>query len=275
MGLKAYDLVWLEGKSAAWRYPSEIEELSSFAPAVEEQPFDRFYKKPSPADPAAATATTTAIPVVVQVESPSQRSSQPSSPIVYGQTHHLCHDAGRKRPPRIYHEELPPREPASREPSAETRPGLIAQRPREPREPIVRELNPAYARAAIEDHSAQPAAGQTTLVDYLPRPGSRKTKTLTRFIAIVSASSPFWRPAFSSAFPSIKILWVFNIKWWPMRPPRRPLWGYRLQRHLTGHPQTQYSKPISCDDRSPHSAAAAGARCHHSIRFRRVMKIPS
>ncbi len=45
-GLKAYDLVWVEGKSAAWRYPSEIEELKPFAPVVEEQPFDRFYKKP-------------------------------------------------------------------------------------------------------------------------------------------------------------------------------------------------------------------------------------
>src|SRR5687767_7324083 len=44
-GLKPYDLVWLEGKSAAWRYPSEIEELKPFAPIVEEQPFDRFYKK--------------------------------------------------------------------------------------------------------------------------------------------------------------------------------------------------------------------------------------
>lgn len=46
-GLKAYDLVWVEGKSAAWRYPCEVEELSAFAPAVEEQPFDRFYKKPA------------------------------------------------------------------------------------------------------------------------------------------------------------------------------------------------------------------------------------
>ncbi|HET9276741.1 MAG TPA: hypothetical protein VFN95_01105, partial [Flavitalea sp.] len=45
-GLKPYDLVWLEGKSAAWRYPSEISELKPFAPMVEEQPFDRFYKKP-------------------------------------------------------------------------------------------------------------------------------------------------------------------------------------------------------------------------------------
>lgn len=46
-GLKPYDLIWVQGKSAAWRYPSEVEELKSFAPAVEEQPFDRFYKKNS------------------------------------------------------------------------------------------------------------------------------------------------------------------------------------------------------------------------------------
>lgn len=53
LGLKPYDLVWQEGRSAAWRYPSELEELKSFAPVVEEQPFDRFYKKSStPAEPA-------------------------------------------------------------------------------------------------------------------------------------------------------------------------------------------------------------------------------
>ncbi len=46
-GLKPYDLVWVEGKSAAWRYPSEVEELKRFAPIVEEQPYDRFFKKPS------------------------------------------------------------------------------------------------------------------------------------------------------------------------------------------------------------------------------------
>ena len=45
LGLKPYDLVWVEGKSAAWRYPSEIPELKPYAAAVEEQPFDRFYKK--------------------------------------------------------------------------------------------------------------------------------------------------------------------------------------------------------------------------------------
>lgn len=45
LGLKAYDLVWIQNKSAAWRYPSEVEELKTFAPAIEEQPFDRFFKK--------------------------------------------------------------------------------------------------------------------------------------------------------------------------------------------------------------------------------------
>jgi hypothetical protein len=45
MGLKPYDLVWIEGKSAAWRYPGEVEELKPYASVVEEQPYDRFYKK--------------------------------------------------------------------------------------------------------------------------------------------------------------------------------------------------------------------------------------
>lgn len=45
LGLKPYDLIWVQGKSAAWRYPGEIEELKSFAPAVEEQPYDRFFRR--------------------------------------------------------------------------------------------------------------------------------------------------------------------------------------------------------------------------------------
>lgn len=45
LGLKPYDLVWVEGRSAAWRYPSELAELKAYAPAVEEQPFDRFFRK--------------------------------------------------------------------------------------------------------------------------------------------------------------------------------------------------------------------------------------
>ena len=47
-GFKPYDLLWVEGKSAGWRYPSEIPAFKNFAPAIEEQPYDRFYKKQPP-----------------------------------------------------------------------------------------------------------------------------------------------------------------------------------------------------------------------------------
>lgn len=67
-GLKKYDLVWVEGKSAAWRYPCEIEAFKPYVPAVEEQPFDRFYKKPSASttQQAPATVTRTEVPFVAE-----------------------------------------------------------------------------------------------------------------------------------------------------------------------------------------------------------------
>ena len=34
LGLKPYDLIWIENKSFSWKYPSEITELASFAPPV-------------------------------------------------------------------------------------------------------------------------------------------------------------------------------------------------------------------------------------------------
>jgi len=46
ISLKAYDLIWVVGKSAAWRYPGEIPDLKSFAPPVPEQLTDRFIRKP-------------------------------------------------------------------------------------------------------------------------------------------------------------------------------------------------------------------------------------
>src|SRR5215213_2424273 len=72
MGLKAYDLIWVEGKSAAWRYPGEVDDLKAFAPAVEEQPYDRFYKKP-------AEAQSTSTPVVTHAvtQPPAQQQQQP------------------------------------------------------------------------------------------------------------------------------------------------------------------------------------------------------
>jgi len=35
LGLRTFDLVWVERESFSWRYPAEITELASFAPALE------------------------------------------------------------------------------------------------------------------------------------------------------------------------------------------------------------------------------------------------
>lgn len=78
MGLKAYDLVWVEGKSAAWRYPSEINELKAYAPEVEEQPFDRFFKKPGATLNEQHVAQTATQPVVQTVQ-PAQSAQSVQS----------------------------------------------------------------------------------------------------------------------------------------------------------------------------------------------------
>jgi len=80
-GLKAYDLVWIDGKSAAWRYPSEVEELKPFAPIVEEQPFDRFYKKASQEN---SSVTLQAKPVAESKAVPEKATLFPSSVVVTG-----------------------------------------------------------------------------------------------------------------------------------------------------------------------------------------------
>src|SRR6185437_1647443 len=69
MSLKAYDLVWVEGKSAAWRYPGEIPEFTSFAPQVPEQPFDRFNKKTAATTSSAENKTKTTESSVREEES--------------------------------------------------------------------------------------------------------------------------------------------------------------------------------------------------------------
>lgn len=35
MGLKPFDLIWIENKSFSWKYPSEITELAPFAPSLQ------------------------------------------------------------------------------------------------------------------------------------------------------------------------------------------------------------------------------------------------
>ncbi|HLO80585.1 MAG TPA: hypothetical protein VK166_06485 [Chitinophagaceae bacterium] len=55
LGFRKYDLVWVEGKSAAWRYPGEINEFKELAPLVEEQPYDRFFKRKAPEEQVAGS----------------------------------------------------------------------------------------------------------------------------------------------------------------------------------------------------------------------------
>jgi hypothetical protein len=78
-GLKAYDLVWVDGKSAAWRYPSELEELKAFAPVVEEQPFDRFFKKPA-GESSASLSSFSSVSAVSSVSSSSAAITNQAGP---------------------------------------------------------------------------------------------------------------------------------------------------------------------------------------------------
>ncbi|HEY6901149.1 MAG TPA: hypothetical protein VI233_10920 [Puia sp.] len=168
MGLKAYDLVWVEGKSAAWRYPCEIEELSAFAPAVEEQPFDRFYKKTSPVSSTATVNANTNNNSAVPPKPASEPSTVPGKRIIY-----VTMPAGASQA-------------APRETVRETTRVAPIPAPRavpisfEPVEPL-----PAPPHAySIEDNSSQPLLDQTAHVEFLPRPQRRSSSRLIKPLAI-------------------------------------------------------------------------------------------
>jgi hypothetical protein len=178
MGLKAYDLVWLEGKSAAWRYPCEIEELSAFAPPVDEQPFDRFYKKPATSasvkpvtEPVAAPPPAPSTNIVPAEEAPAL-----SAPIYAGEPSAV---PGK----RIIYVTMP----SGRNPSP------VRENPREPLREIPKEpartaepdpaheayaSGPAYSAAhaihRVEDYSAQLPSLKDQLEAVSPR---RKKRT--------------------------------------------------------------------------------------------------
>ena len=54
-GLKPYDLIWINGKSAAWRYANEIPEFIPYAPAEKEQPIN--ISKPQTEEPVKESVT--------------------------------------------------------------------------------------------------------------------------------------------------------------------------------------------------------------------------
>lgn len=79
-GFKPYDLIWVEGRSAGWRYPSEIPAFKDYAPAVEEQPYDRFFRKEPPQQHFAFTRerTITQDPVARPLPPPVQATASPA-----------------------------------------------------------------------------------------------------------------------------------------------------------------------------------------------------
>ena len=67
ISLKSFDLIWVVGKSAAWRYPGEIPEFKSFAPPVPDQRVN----SASQAEPAGQETTSKkAVPSRVYVNFP-------------------------------------------------------------------------------------------------------------------------------------------------------------------------------------------------------------
>jgi hypothetical protein len=159
LGLKAYDLVWLEGKSAAWRYPSELEELKEFAPPVEEQPFDRFYKKP--ASVAATTVTTT---ISAAAKPATETSSVPGKRIIYvtmpaGRTSTATRETSRETAQEISRETAP---------APSLAPGIS-----DPAHAAYASGN-GYARPIVEDISSQLPPLEEQLEQFSPRPTSRR-----------------------------------------------------------------------------------------------------
>jgi hypothetical protein len=165
-GLKPYDLVWLEGKSAAWRYPSEIEELMPFAPVVEEQPFDRFYKKPSQAN-SGNNNNVTAQPGNANVV-----SSQSGKKIIYvtlpagaGKAAPVLRDPGPREQPAVSPQS---REQPAAPPQAREQPAAAAQDSPAPSYSEYAVPDKGSAGSVKEDAMARPRTDQGQALRSIP-----------------------------------------------------------------------------------------------------------
>ena len=169
MGLKAYDLVWVEGKSAAWRYPCEIDELSAFAPAVEEQPFDRFFKKASPvkANNSSSIVSDSPKPVSEPVTSfTGEPSRVPGKRIIY-----VTMPAGNGQNSSA---------PAINGRSSRPEPVVVAPAPI----PVIHKSEPTHIEYEFEDNSSQRQQEDTTLVEFMPRPKQRRSNLILKPLII-------------------------------------------------------------------------------------------
>ena len=76
--LKPFDLVWVEGKSVGWKYPTEIDELKTY---VGEPVIETKVTEPSPViESISVTPSQKPIPPPNQTQPPSQPQFQPKPP---------------------------------------------------------------------------------------------------------------------------------------------------------------------------------------------------
>ncbi|HTI93421.1 MAG TPA: hypothetical protein VL727_22640 [Puia sp.] len=172
MGLKAYDLVWVEGKSAAWRYPCEIDELSAFAPAVEEQPFDRFFKKASPAKANTTSSVVSGNSSVVS--DPPKLAGEPS--IYEPQKSEPSTVPGK----RIIYVTMPSAKgqqspaPVGNNWSSRPEPAVVTPAPA----PVIHKSVTTPIEYEFEDNPAQGQTDETPFVEFLPRPEKRRSNPI-------------------------------------------------------------------------------------------------
>ena len=171
MGLKAYDLVWVEGRSAAWRYPCEIDELSAFAPAVEEQPFDRFFKKASPVK--AGNNNSSVVSNNFSGDSPKavnepigEPSRVPGKRIIY-----VTMPAGSGQNSSA---------PAVNGRSSRPEPVVVAPAPVQ----TIHKSGPTHIEYEFEDNSAQRLQEDTPVVEFMPRPKQRRSNLILKPLII-------------------------------------------------------------------------------------------
>jgi len=91
MGLKPFDLIWVEGKSFAWLYPSEIDELKEIAPAVD-------------------------VPVAAKVNTVAEAPASPA-PLETISTAHVYAIKPRENESRVQTISIPSGEPPTRDPA--------------------------------------------------------------------------------------------------------------------------------------------------------------
>jgi len=165
MGLKAYDLVWVEGRSAAWRYPCEIDELSEFAPAVEEQPFDRFFKKVTSVK-AGNNSAPVSEPSTIRETSMGEPSRVPGKRIIY-----VTMPAGSGQNSSA---------PAVNGRSSRPEPVVIAPAPIQ----TIHNSASTYIQYEFEDNAAQRFQEEPPVVEFIPRAKRRRSNLVLKPLLI-------------------------------------------------------------------------------------------